>query len=183
MVEAIDWPFLIAHIEAPLPRWATITSSRAIWGAIFRSVPHDVFVGQAVEPVAPHALVVIGARQGERVVDEGMAAVERRVEAGDLRRSGKGRDRRLDAGEVVRLVQRRERDELAQLGEHGVVDQHRLGRDPGPPCTTRWPTATMPLRVADVLEPAENDASRRVMVERAGGRVEARTRSSRRSPA
>ena len=49
----------------------------------------DVFVGEAVEAVAPHALVVIGARQRERVGDEGMAAVEGGVEAGDLRRPGK----------------------------------------------------------------------------------------------
>ena len=89
--------------------------------------PDDVFVGQPVEPVAPHALVVIGARQGECVVHERMAAVERRVEACDLRRSGKGLDRRLDAGDVVRLVKGRERDELAELDEHGLVDEHRRG--------------------------------------------------------
>ena len=39
-----------------------------------------------MKAVTPHALVVIGARQRERVGDEGVAAVERGVEAGDLQR-------------------------------------------------------------------------------------------------
>ena len=111
-----------------------------------------------------------------------MAAVEGRVEAGDLRLSGKGADRRLDAGDVVRLVERRERDELAQLGEHRLVDQHRRG-EVGAAVDDAMADGDDPARIADVLEPTENDAHRRVMVERAGRRVEGERRSSRRSPA
>ena len=88
---------------------------------------HDIFVGEPVEAVAAHALVVIGARQGEGVGDEGVAAMERGVEAGDLRRRRECLHRRLDAGDVVRLVQRRERDERPQLRERRLVDQHRVG--------------------------------------------------------
>ena len=126
--------------------------------------PYDVFVGQPVKPVAPHALVVIGARQGEGVVHEGMAAMERRVETGDLRRSGKSADRRLDPGDVVRLVKGRERDELAQLGEYGLVDQHRRGKV-GPSVNDAVADRDDALRVAHVLEPAENDPGRRLVVE------------------
>ena len=71
----------------------------------------DELVGEAVKAVAAHALVVIGARQSVCVVDEGMAAMESGVETGDLRRRRKGLHRRFDAGDIVRLVERRERNE------------------------------------------------------------------------
>jgi len=51
--------------------------------------------------------------------------VERGVEAGELRGAGKGRARRANAGEVVRLVQRRERLERRQRGEQRLVDRRR----------------------------------------------------------
>ena len=73
----------------------------------------DELVGEAVEAVAAHAFVVIGARQREGVGHERMAAMEGGVEAGDLRDRRKGLHRRFDAGDVVRLVQRRERDEAS----------------------------------------------------------------------
>ena len=45
----------------------------------------DELIGESVKAVAAHALVVIGARQREGVVDERVAAMESGVEAGDLR--------------------------------------------------------------------------------------------------
>ena len=80
-----------------------------------------------MKAVAAHALVVIGAGQGVGVVDERMAAMEGGVEAGDLRRRRERLPRRLDAGDVVRLVERRERDQRPQLRERRLVDQDRGG--------------------------------------------------------
>ena len=60
-----------------------------------------------MKAVTAHALVVIGARQGERVVDEGVVAMEGSVEAGDLRDRREGLHRRQDPGEIMRLVQGR----------------------------------------------------------------------------
>ena len=102
-----------------------------------------VFVGQAVKAVAAHALIVKRARQRESVVDEGMRAVKRRVETGDLRHAGKCRPGRFDAGEVVRLVQRRERNEAFSRCSSLVVDHAPAPRTSSPPWTTRWPTAAM----------------------------------------
>ena len=80
-----------------------------------------------MKAVAAHALVVIGAGQGVGVVDEGMAAMEGGVEAGDLRRRRESLHRRFDAGDIVRLVERRERNERRKLGERCVVDQDWRG--------------------------------------------------------
>ena len=54
-----------------------------------------------------------------------MAAVEGGVEAGDLRHARKGRPRRLDAAEIMRLVQRRERNERGKRLQNIVVDDDR----------------------------------------------------------
>ena len=45
-----------AHIEAPLPRWATITRPVGDFGRDFAAGAGDVFVGQAVKSVAADAL-------------------------------------------------------------------------------------------------------------------------------
>ena len=93
-----------------------------------------------MEAVPPHALVVIGARQRKGVVDKRMAAMESGVETGDLRRRREGLHRRLDAGDVVRLVERRKRDEPLSFAI--VASSISFGSTrSGPPCTTRWPTA------------------------------------------
>ena len=136
-----------------------------------------------MEAVAAHALVVIGARQGERVGRRTDGCGGRRCRSRRPAASpGKACDRRLDAGDVVRLVQRRERDEPAQLRDRRVVDQHRLdeirarrGRRDGRPrrCRSRSRRRSSHSRMTP---------HRRVMVELAAGRRR-RTRSSRRSPA
>ena len=53
--------------------------------------------------------------------------VERGVEDRDLRHVGEELRRDLDALEVGRVVQRRQRDQVGDRGDHLVVDQHRLG--------------------------------------------------------
>lgn len=53
--------------------------------------------------------------------------MERRVEHGDLREPGPGGMDRLDAGQGRRVVQRGQRDERADRGDHVVVDQRRAG--------------------------------------------------------
>ena len=124
-----------------------------------------------MEAVTADALVIIGARQREGVGDEGMGAMEGGVEAGDLRYRRERLHRRLDSGDVMRLVQGRERDELAELGQHRGVDHRRLGQvqpamdDPMPDCDD-------PARKADAFQPCENGAGGDLMVDAAGGRVE-----------
>ena len=85
----------------------------------------DVLIRQAVEAVTTDALVVEPPRQREPVGELRMTAVERGVEAGHLRQVGLDRGDRADAGEIVRLMQRRERTERLQLGEHRRTDAHR----------------------------------------------------------
>ena len=120
----------------------------------------DVFVRQSVEAVATHALFIIGARQRERVGHERMAAVEGGVEAGDLRRRRERLHRRLDAGDVVRLVQRRKRDQRPQLREHRRVDEYRLDQV-RPAMNDAVAHGDDSARIADLLEPTEDGAHRR----------------------
>ena len=91
----------------------------------FGEAAGDVLVAQAVEAVAADALVVEGARKGVAVGVLGVAAVEGGVEAGDLRQARVDRRDDADGGEVVRLVQRRQRLERGQAGEDVGVDAHR----------------------------------------------------------
>jgi hypothetical protein len=61
----------------------------------------DVLVGQTVEAVAPDAVVMEAARQGEPVRELGMAAVERGIEAGHLRQVGLDRGDGADHAKEV----------------------------------------------------------------------------------
>ena len=80
-----------------------------------------------MESVAAHAGVVQLGRDREAPRDVGIGRVERGVEARDLGQLGPPLEQERDRGEVVGLVQRRERDELLQQGDHVAVDPHRLG--------------------------------------------------------
>jgi hypothetical protein len=85
----------------------------------------DILVRKPVEAVAPHALIVIFARHGEHVIDEGMAAMEGGVETGNLWHVRPSLARRFDAGDVVQLVQRRKGNERLKLSDDVVSDDHR----------------------------------------------------------
>ena len=78
----------------------------------------DVLVGQAVEAVAAHAGVVQLPGQREHLRQLGLRAVERGVEAGHLRQLRLALEQQPDRRQVVRLVQRRERNELRQVVQH-----------------------------------------------------------------
>ena len=111
----------------------------------------DVFVGQAVKPVAPHPLLVQRVGQRERLLDLRRGAVKRRVEARDLRQFRVHRQRHADRRQIVRLVQRRQWHQRFQLGEqfrrhprpaaNGAARHARRGdrapRDAAPPSCSR----------------------------------------------
>ena len=83
----------------------------------------DELVGQAVEAVAAHTGIIVAAGQAEGLDNAGLTAVEGGVEAGDLRQMrGVGGDG-ADRCEVVRLVQRGERDQLFKLRQDRLGDQ------------------------------------------------------------
>ena len=71
----------------------------------------NVLIGKAMEAIASHALVIEVAREREGIVDVGVGAVECRVKAGDLGDARPSRLRRSDPGQIVRLMQRRQRHE------------------------------------------------------------------------
>ena len=88
----------------------------------------DVFVGQAVKAVAAHAFLGEAARQGEGLRHLWLRPVKRGVEAGDLRHTGAILRHRLDGGHVVRLVQRRQRDQRFQLRQRSPRRRARARR-------------------------------------------------------
>ncbi len=80
-----------------------------------------------MEAETPQPALMIGPRQRVSLVDEIVAAVKGGVETGDLRRKGKDFARRVDAGHVVRLMQRRQRLQVSELFQHAFVDDRRRG--------------------------------------------------------
>lgn len=78
-----------------------------------------------MKAVALEAVVEKGFGQGQAPRGFGLRAVERRVEAGDLRQARTQGPDRPHGHEVVRLVQRRERRQGGHPGKRVVVDQHR----------------------------------------------------------
>jgi hypothetical protein len=77
-----------------------------------------------VEAVAADTVLVERFRNGVAVGHLRMAAVEGGIEAGNLQDVGLHRADRPDRQEVVRLVQRRQRDQDLQPGDHVIVDGH-----------------------------------------------------------
>jgi hypothetical protein len=118
-------PAEIAHMLAPMPRWHTTLRPRGGRVVELRQHRGDVLVGQAVEAIAAHALVVQFHRQCEHLRQFGLRAVEGGVEAGHLRHARLAFEHQPDRHQVVRLVQRRQRDELLQVRQHFAVHAHR----------------------------------------------------------
>ena len=79
------FPPLMAHMEAPLPRWATITRPLAISGATCGRRLCNVLVGKAVKTVAPDAFGMELVRDRVVVRERVVVAVKGRIEARDLR--------------------------------------------------------------------------------------------------
>ena len=84
-------------------------------------------VRRAVEAVAAHALLLV--KLVGQPVEIGVGrqrVVKRRVEHGDVRHGGKQPAHLANAGDVHRVVQRRERIERLDLRQHLVGDERRL---------------------------------------------------------
>ena len=146
----------------PLPRCSTTVRPPAAFASKLRQNRGDVLVGQAVEAVAADALRVQLRGQREHLRDLRVAAVERGVEAGHLRQLRRALQQQADRRQVVRLMQRRERNELLQRLQHAGIQRAPAGVYSSPPCTTRWPTPTR-RSPAEVLPHVRHQ-----MVERAG---------------
>lgn len=130
--------FFNAHTLAPFPRCATITRPSAISGGDFRrrfgQHAGDVFVRQAVKAIALHAETPNLLRKRNDLGDGGLATVEACVEAGDLRDARHALGHGLDRGEIVRLMERRQRHERLQVREHlrlNARDENDIDNDNG----------------------------------------------------
>lgn len=89
-----------------------------------RQTPGDVFVAQAMKTVAPHAFPVEGLRDGVAVGRFGMVPVKGRVEAGHLKHVGQEFPDRPDRRQIVRLVERGERNVGLQRPDHRIIHRH-----------------------------------------------------------
>src|ERR1700757_2925434 len=85
----------------------------------------DVLVGKPVESIAPYAALGDRAGECECLRYLGLDAVECGVEARDLWQLRRALEQGADRREIVRLVQRRERNVLLQRREHFRVDANR----------------------------------------------------------
>src|SRR3546814_2352710 len=85
-------------------------------------------VGEAVETVAAQPLAP-RTWQRQHLLDPGHGVMECGVEAGDLRQLRVQRQQRLDRLQCERLVQRRQRDVAAQVGEHRGIDANRRSEE------------------------------------------------------
>src|SRR4029077_19168190 len=91
-----------------------------------RQFARDVFVGQPMEAVAAHAVLIELVWQSIAVGDLGMAAMKRGVEAGDLRQLWLSMPQRADGSEIVGRVKRGKRREGLKSLQHGIADEDRL---------------------------------------------------------
>ena len=80
-----------------------------------------------MKPVAPYPFFSIAARQGEGLCHRRLRAVKCRIEACNLRQRRRHLRHRFDSRQIVRLMQRSQRDESLQLGQRFRVDEHRRG--------------------------------------------------------
>ncbi len=79
-----------------------------------------------MKTVAAHATLGKCMRKCERLRHRWLAVMERRVEARDLRQLRRAGKERLDRRQVVRLVQRRERNVFFEPRNHRGVETDRL---------------------------------------------------------
>ena len=106
---------------------AEVRDDQAAWNAAGDGGQglQDRFVGQSMEAIAPQAGLPEFFRQREAGGDLRLGGMESSIEARDL---GQGREQclqRFDRRDIVRLVQRRQRDQRRQLLQRRAVDAHR----------------------------------------------------------
>ena len=118
MVVSTLRPSTTAASDAPAPRWQlTIRSSSAATPDEFGCAAHAVRVREAVEAVAADAVLRRATRAARRTSTPRRAAcVKGRVEARNRWHVRAVRDDRVERGEGLRLVQRRQVGELSQRG-------------------------------------------------------------------
>src|ERR1700742_3725335 len=68
-----------------------------------------------METITPYAILRVFSGNGERLGNRGLATVEGRIKTDDLRQIRMRVVNRLDRREIVRLMQRRERDQRRKL--------------------------------------------------------------------
>ena len=85
----------------------------------------DVLVRQPVKPVSPYPLGVEALRNRETVCNGAMAAVKGRVEARDLKQFRTPLQQGADRRQVVRLMQRCERNICLEVRNHRLVNSDR----------------------------------------------------------
>ena len=76
-----------------------------------------------MEAIAPHAALGVFVRKCEQLGDLGLGSVKGRIEARDLRQVRPVSADEADRLQIVRLVERRERNVLIEPREYGIVDQ------------------------------------------------------------
>ena len=79
-----------------------------------------------MKAVAAHSLRIELLGDGVVVRKSAMATMERRVEAGDLRQVRTSSEKQSDRRQIVRLVQRRQRDVALQARQNISVNHGRL---------------------------------------------------------
>ncbi len=128
MVVSTERPWSTAQSEAPLPRWQlTISSSFTPPLQVLRRAEADIVVRRSRESRS-------GARPSSRNTRKaGRRDMRRTAACGETpcrkrpRAARPGTPERLaDAGDVHRIVQRRERVQSFNLAEHFVIDHQRL---------------------------------------------------------
>ena len=124
----------IAHIDAPLPS-ARPPRPRGRDRVDGGSIARDVLVRQPVEAVTAHPRSVIDAGSANACAT-GHRAVERRVEARDLRQRGLAREQHADRREVVVAGAAVRAGTSVEVGESTRRRRASACRS-GPPCTTR----------------------------------------------
>src|SRR5208283_2216599 len=83
---------------------------------------NNVFIRQPVETVAPDPARCELTRQSELLSNRRLATVERCIKTSDLRYFRGDGGHRLDCGDIVRLVQRRKRDQRGKVRNNVVID-------------------------------------------------------------
>jgi hypothetical protein len=106
---------------------------------------YEIFVGQAVKAVSSNAGFGEATRQSKGLRDAWLAAVKRRIKAGDLRNMRSGVKDCADRGQVVGLMQRRSGSSSANASS--VSRSRRIGASNLiPPWTTRCPIPVTGVR-------------------------------------
>ena len=127
----------------PAPRWQlTIRKPDGETPPATRRPPRDPRVRQPMEAVSPNppARTPIR-RQRVRKRRVRQRGVERRVEARDRRQPRERPRDRVERGQRLRLMQRRQVDQLAQR-RRTPASTSTASRNRAPPCTIRCPTAS-----------------------------------------